>query len=150
MKSHIPILLLVSTMALSGCFVRIGGSRRPRPCPAPPAPLCSEQTDSDFAGRLAAAHAISSFTSRDRALSVIATDAACASDIDHTLKALSSMSGFTRRDASAEKCAYIFLERHMVAEARKVADQVSSFTTRDRILAKIARTPAPRPSEEEL
>jgi hypothetical protein len=93
---------------------------------------------------------MSSFTSRDKALSVIAVDAACAADIGYTVKALSSMSSFTRRDSTAEKCADVFLESHMIEEARKVAGQVSSFTTRYRILAKIAQTPASHSSEETL
>lgn len=152
LKSALIGILLVSTLSLSGCFVRIGGSRppRPRPAPSPPVPLCPDHADSNFEARLTAANAMSSFTSRDRALSVIAVDAACAADIQHTLKALSSMSSFTRRDATAEKCADIFLESYMVEEASEVAGKVSSFTTRDRILSKIAQTPAPPPVEENL
>ena len=152
LKSALMGILLVSALSFGGCFVRIGGSRppRPRPHPSPPAPLCPDHSDSNFEARLAAAHAMSSFTSRDRALSVIAVDAACASDIQHTLKALSAMSSFTRRDSTSEKCADIFLERYMIEEASQVAGQVSSFTTRDRILSNIAQTPAPPPVEENL
>jgi hypothetical protein len=71
---------------------------------------------------------------------VIAIDAANESDIDHSIKALSLISSFTKKDSSAENCADIFLEKRMIEAAQKVADQVSSFITKDRILAKVART----------
>ena len=146
LKSHLPILLLVSTIAVSGCFVRIGGSRRCRPCA--PEPTCPEESDSKFKARIDAAQSIRSSSRRDSALAVIAIDAARVLDVCYTVKALSLMSSSSRRSSAAEKCADLFLDSRMIEEARKVAGQVSSSTTRDRILSKIAQTPAPRPPEE--
>ena len=148
MKSTLSVLLLVSTLMLAGCFVKVGTPPSRRPCP--PAPEHSEQADSDLGARLGAARSISSFSKRDNALSVIAIDAAQRCNVYYAVKALSQMSSFTRRDSTAEKCADLFLEQHMIDEAKAVAGQVSSFSTKDRILSKIAQTPAARPSEEAL
>jgi hypothetical protein len=130
--------------ALAGCSVRVEGppSRRHHPPHEH-----SHTTESDFEARIAAAKSISSFVESDRALSVIAVDAAHEGDVYHAVKALSSISSFVQGDKTAEKCADIFLEMGMHAGARKVAAQVSSFTTRDRILSKIAQTPATGPAD---
>lgn len=145
MKAYSSLFLPVSVFVLIGCSVRVESppSRRHHP----PSHEPSGQVESDFGSRIAAAKTISSFVTRDKALSVIAVDAAHESDTYHAVRALSAISSFTRRDSTAEKCADVFLERHMHAEARKVADQVSSFVTRDRILSKIAQTPAHSPSD---
>jgi hypothetical protein len=148
MKSSLSALLLVSMLMLAGCFVRVGTPPSPRPCPPPPEG--SAQADSDLSARLGAARSISSFSKKDSALSVIAVDAAQRCNVYYAVKALSMMSSFTRRDSTAEKCADIFLEHGMIEEAKSVAGQVSSFSTKDRILSKIAQTPAVRPSEEAL
>jgi hypothetical protein len=148
MKSSLSVLLLIPVLTLAGCFVRVGTPPSPRPYPPPPE--YSDQPDSDLKARLGAARSISSFSKKDNALSVIAIDAAQLCDIYYTVKAISLMSSFTRRDSTAEKCADLFLEQHMIEEAKAVAGQVSSFSTKDRILSKIAQTPAVRPSEEAL
>ncbi len=145
MKSCSSLLLLVSVFVLMGCSVRVESppSRRHHP----PVHEHSGEAKSDFDARIAAARSVSSFVTGDSALSVIAIDAAHESDIYHTVRALSLMSSFVERDSTAEKCADVFLEMHMHEEANKVADQVSSFVTRDRILSKIAQTPARSPSD---
>ncbi len=145
MNSHLSLFLLVSVFMLVGCSVRVESPPPHRPCP--PVPEHSREVKSDLDARIAAAKTISSFTERDRALSVIAVDAAYECDIYHSVRALSMISSFTKRDSTAEKCADVFLEMRMHKEAHKVAEQVSSFTTRDRILSKIAQTPAASPSD---
>lgn len=145
MRSHPSVFLFVSVFMFTGCSVRIGTPSSRTYCP--PAPECSDKAESNLGSRIAAARSISSFTERDSVLSVIAIDAAHECDIYNAVRALSGISSFAKRDSSAEKCADIFLEKQRTNEARKVADQVSSFTTRDRILSKIARTPAMTPSE---
>ncbi|UCE48573.1 MAG: hypothetical protein JSW47_00185 [Phycisphaerales bacterium] len=136
---------LVSVFIFAGCSVRVENppSRRSYP----PVPEYSGRVESDLDARIAAARSVSSFVKRDSALSVIAIDAAHECHIHYTVKALSMISSFTQRDSTAEKCADIFLEKHMHAEAKKVADQASSFVTKDRILSKIAQSPAPNPSD---
>ena len=143
MRLRASVLLLVSVFMLVGCSVRVEAppSRRHHP----PAPEYPGEATSDLDARIAAARSISSFVSRDRALSAIAIDAAHEGDVHHAAKALSGISTFTQRDSTAEKCADIFLEKHMHAAAGKMAGHVSSFVTRDRILSKIAQTPAPSP-----
>ena len=145
MKSYLSLLLLFSVFMLVGCSVRVESPPPRRPCP--PVPEYSGEVESDLEARIAASKTISSFVARDRALSVIAVDAAHECDIYHTVKALSLISSFVQKDSTAEKCADVFLETRMHKEARKVADQVSSFVIRDRILSKIAQTPAARPSD---
>ena len=144
MRSCSSLFLLVSVVMLVGCSVRVESppSRRHH--------LPHEHAgtvESDLGARIAAARSVSSFVARDRALSVIAVDAAHESDIYHAVKALSMISSFVQKDSAAEKCADVFLEMHMHAEAKKVAGQVSSFVTRDRILSKIAQTPAASPPD---
>ena len=139
MKSHLSVFLFISAFLMGGCSVRIGTPSSRTYCP--PAPECSDEATSNFAARIAAARSITSFSEKDKVLSVIAIDAAHESDIS-AIKALSSMTSFSRRDSTADKCADIFLEKHMIDEARKAAGQVTSFSTKDRILSKIARTPA--------
>jgi len=145
MKSYLSLFLLVSVFVLTGCSVRVESPPERRHYP--PAHEHSDRAESDFDARIAAARSVSSFVTRDSALSVIAVDAAHESDIYHTVRALSLISSFVQRDSTAEKCADVFLEMYMHAEAKKVADQVSSFVTRDRILSKIAQTPARSPSD---
>ena len=145
MKSYLSIFLLVSVFMLVGCSVRVESPPPRRPYP--PVHEHAGEVESDLGARIAAARTISSFVARDRALSVIAVDAAYECDIYHAVKALSLISSFVQRDSTAEKCADVFLEMRMHKEARKVAGQVSSFVTRDRILSKIAQTPAARPSD---
>lgn len=144
MKSCSSLFLLVSAFVFAGCSVRVESppSRRHHPPHEH-----SGEVESDFEARIAAARTISSFTTRDRALSVIAVDAAHEGDVYHAVKALSMISSFTTKDSTAEKCADALLEMGMHAGAKKVADQVSSFTTRDRILSKIAQTPATSPPD---
>ena len=145
MKSRSSLFLLVSVFMLVGCSVRVESPPEHRH--HPPAHEHSHKVESDLDARIAAARSVSSFVTRDRALSVIAVDAAHESDIYHAVKALSMISSFVQRDSTAEKCADVFLGMHMHAEANKVAGQVSSFVTRDRILSKIAQTPASSPSD---
>jgi len=140
MKSYLSLSLLVSVFMLAGCSVRVESPPPRRPYP--PVPEYSGDVESDLEARIVATRSISSFVARDRALSVIAVDAAHECDIYHTVKALSLISSFVQKDSAAEKCADVFLEMRMHKEAHKVAGQVSSFVTRDRILSKIAQTPA--------
>ena len=139
MKSCSSLFLLVSVFMLAGCSVRVEGppSRRHHRRVHEHA----GEAESDFEIRIAAARSIRSFVERDNVLSVIAVDAANEGDVYHSVKALSMISSFVQGDKAAEKCSDVFLEMGMHAGAKKVADQVSSFVTRDRILSKIARTP---------
>ena len=144
MKSYASILLTISMLLFVGCSVRIEDP--PSPTPSPPVPEQSGEVNAEFDARIAAARSISSFIKRDNALSVIAVDAAHAPDSVRCIKALSLISSFIQCDSAAEKCADIFLQNHMLAEAKKVADHASSFIAKDRILSKIAQTPAGRAS----
>ncbi len=132
MKSCLYVILVVFAIVGLGCIIHID---------TPPDEYPAERIDSNFDARIESAKSITSFTSQDKALSSIAIDAANALDVKHTIKALSMMTQFTVKDSTAEHCVTPFINENMLEEAGSIANQITTFTTKDRVLARIARGP---------
>lgn len=145
MKAVTFTCLLACVFMFAGCSVRI--ESHPEHHPLPPSHGYPEDAPSNFPARISAAQSISSFSKRDAAFSDIAIDAARVCNTRYTVKAISLMSSFSKRDSTAEKCVDFFLEEYLLEDARRIANQVSSFRTKDRILSKIAQTSAVSTSE---
>jgi hypothetical protein len=142
MKATLLLITLTSTLLLTGCSINIG-PKAPPACGFPAPPM--QFDESGFAARLQSADSITSFTTRDKALTSIAIDAATVGDLHAACKSLSKMTSFTAKDSTAERCADLFLQQGFIAEAKMMTDHVTSFTIRDRILTKIAQTPSAAP-----
>ena len=134
MKTYSLALLSAIAILAVGCSINIESST-----PAPPAPMPPAQPHTNFRARINAADSITSFSKRDNALAYIAVEAARECDISNTLKALSKISSFSKGDSAAEKCADIFLSYNMIGQARKIADTMTSFYSKNRVLSKIAK-----------
>ena len=135
MKSYLSLLFVVLVFVINGCAVRV---ITPPQDHYPPA----ERTNSDYDGRIEATKSIMNFVEQDRALSAIALDAAIELDIEHTVKALSLMTNFVTCDQTAENCVTPFLNENMITEANMIADEITNFVVKDRVLARIANGPA--------
>ena len=152
MKLYLPVFLVVLALIGVGCTIQFESppdySDYPPEVPSEeyPPPIPEEEyppvkQNSNFDARIAAARSITSFTSKDRALSAIAIDAANELEIEPTLRALSMMTSFTTKDDTAEKCVMPFINSNMIAEAKSIADKITSFTVKDRVLSRIAQGP---------
>ena len=138
MKSCVSVFLVVFAIVGFGCVIHV---ESPDDYPVEVHEYPAERINSNFNARIESAKSITSFTSRDNALSSIAIDAANALDVEHTIKALYMMTQFTVKDRTAEKCVTPFINENMLEEARSIANQITSFTTKDRVLARIAHGP---------
>ncbi len=134
MKSCLYVFLIVFSLIGFGCVIHVEPPNEYDEYPA-------ERVNSNFDARIESAKSITIFTSSDKALSSIAIDAANALDVEHTIKALSMMTQFTVKDSTAEHCVTPFINENMLEEAGSIANQITSFTTKDRVLARIAHGP---------
>ncbi len=134
MKSCLYVFLVVFAIIGFGCVIHVEPPDEYDEYPA-------ERVNSNFDARIESAKSMISFTSKDDALSSIAIDAANALDVEHTIKALSMMTQFMVKDSTAEKCVTPFINENMLEEAGSIANQITSFTTKDRVLARIAQGP---------
>ncbi|MAW60638.1 MAG: hypothetical protein CMJ94_07360 [Planctomycetes bacterium] len=92
----------------------------------------------DFAGRLAAAEAISSTTEADEALVAIAIDAGKEGYADVARKAIRAISSQTVADSAAAEAAVALARSGDAMQATELADLISSSVMRDTTLSKIA------------
>lgn len=101
----------------------------------------SEGSDAlhDFAGRLAAADAISSSVEADQALVAIAIDAGKEGNGAVVRKAIGAMSSTITADSAAAEAAVAMARAGNAMEATEIADLISSTVQRDETLAKIAK-----------
>ena len=141
MKRYVLTMLVALLILPVGCTVE-----PPLPEPRPAGPSVADDMPSDFDARIAAATSISSITTKDHALSVIAQQAAQAGDLAHTLRAVSKISSITTRDTTADQCVTSLLKLNRIGAAKQVADLMSSISRKDKALARIAQTaPASTP-----
>jgi hypothetical protein len=92
-----------------------------------------------LAARLAAAGMIGSQTEKDKALSVVATDAARAGVVDTARDAIARISTSSTRDQTALDAVRLLAKRGLRKEAIQVAQRISSSTTRDLALSELAQ-----------
>lgn len=97
------------------------------------------EVSQDFAGRLAAAEAISSTVEADQALVTIAIDAGKEGNGTVVRKAIDAMSSTITADSAAAEAAVAMARAGAAMEATKIADLISSTVQRDETLAKIAK-----------
>lgn len=93
----------------------------------------------DFAGRLAAAEAISSSIEADEARVAIAIDAGKKGDGEVASKAIQGISSQVVADSAAADAAIALARSGKAMEATKLADLISSSVERDATLSKIAK-----------
>lgn len=98
-----------------------------------------EESLQDFAGRFAAADAISTDVERDQALVAVATDAARVGNSEVATKAISEMSSQITADSTASQAALALAEAGYPAAATELAQLISSTIERDATLSKIAK-----------
>lgn len=143
MKSCLSVFLVVYALIAFGCVIHIDPpvDYEEYPSDGPVVEEYPQAYNSDFDARINAAKSITNFSSRDKALSSIAQDAAHELDIEHTLRALSLITNFSTRDDTADKCVNPFINENMAEEAQKIANKITNFSTRDRVLTRIAQGP---------
>jgi hypothetical protein len=134
MKTCFYVFIVVLAIVGFGCVIHVEPPNEYDEYPA-------ERINSNFDARIESAKSITSFTSQDKALSSIAIDAANALEVKYTINALSMMTQFTVKDSTAEHCVTPFINENMLEEARSIANQITTFTTKDRVLARIAHGP---------
>jgi hypothetical protein len=143
MKSYLSLFLVVFVLIGFSCVIHIDPpvDNEEYPSDGPLVEEYPQAYNSDFDARINAAKSIMNFSSRDKALSSIAQDAAHELDIHHTIQALSMITNFSIRDNTADKCVNPFINENMIEEAQKIAKNITNFSTRDRVLARIAQGP---------
>jgi hypothetical protein len=160
MKSRLFVLIAALMFIYSGCMIQLGyppepsdypdssdyppvydDSDYPPPPPIPDAEYPSDTRDFNFDARINAARSMTSISSRDAAFTSIALDAANVLDIRHTITAVSMIMSISAKDNAAEKCVTPFINKNMMEEASRIANQITSISTKDRVLARIARGP---------
>jgi len=93
----------------------------------------------DLQARLVAAEQIMSFSERDKALAIIAQDAARDGDATIAHRALDKITAFTARDAAALEAARALAKAGQRADAIELAKMITSFVERDKALKELAQ-----------
>jgi len=93
--------------------------------------------------RIAIAEQIALASERDEILAGIALDAARLGVVEPALKALDKISFISTRDAAAVQCADQFILQGMTAEAGRVAEKITFYSTKKEVIDKIARGGSP-------
>jgi type IV secretory pathway TrbF-like protein len=110
-------------------------------------PQCEQ--DRQWETRLSAAKRISSFVTRDEALSTLVIEASEQGNLKYALKALACFSSFVSHDKVADQAVTIFLNQDRPHAAKKIADTIESFVSRDRALVRVAKHPISSPNAEQ-
>ncbi|MBN2703506.1 MAG: hypothetical protein JXR23_04770 [Pontiellaceae bacterium] len=119
-----------------------GSSGGLRPGRRPSADLQAEYTQ-QLEARITIAEQITLPTDRDEILTGIAVDAARMGVVETALKALDKISFVSTRDAAAVRCADQFILQGMTAEAGRVAEKITFYSTKKEVIDKIARGSSP-------
>jgi LysM repeat protein len=93
----------------------------------------------DLQARLMAADQITAFTTKDKALAIIAQDAARDGNATLARQALDKMTAFTARDAASLEAARALAKAGQRAEAIELARMITSFVERDNALKELAQ-----------
>ena len=144
MKTQLLITTLLTMLFATGCIVHVETAPPADRLPLTPCDTCPDKTqvpsNEDFQARLDAAKRITSFQTRDQALTGIAIEAAQHQNVTYALRAITGITSFQTRDEAASTVANRFIDYCMYANAKEVAKKITSFQTRDVILKKIATT----------
>lgn len=93
----------------------------------------------DYAARLEAAGMIGSQTEKDKALSVVATDAARAGEVDTVGEAIDGIATSSYRDQAALDAVRLLAKRGLRKEAIQIAQKIGGNTMRDLALSELAQ-----------
>jgi len=99
----------------------------------------SAEKREELSARLEAAEMISNQSEKDKALSVVATDAARAGEIDTVSAAIEQISASSYRDQASLDSVRLLAKRGLRKEAIQIAQRISSNMTRDLALAELAQ-----------